>query len=201
MGENAKSVSHLKQISNVLYSYASDHNGCVPARIEQMRQPDGTIISGLAWHSRLLADGYVKDKTLFFNPKEKYKTWNQWVDDPSIAANLKQPYASWQPVYGYRGDNWPNSQGNTIYRLANISHPSQFFIMVESWLVPNGYPGYFVTATGTDWRVKMDEKGISNTLFADGHVEPKTREYFLNLPNTPSEVTGGGFYRFWPETR
>lgn len=199
-GENAKSVSNLSQIATILYLYAVEHNGCIPPRIEQTTQPDGTTVSGLAWHSRLLVDGYVKDKNIFFNPKEKYKNWNQWVKDPSVSANLKRPTEAWHPVYGYRHTGWPNNNAtSTRNHLPSISHPSQFFIMVESWMVGTGCPGYFVSGDKS-WRIKIDERGIANTLFADGHVEAKTRDFFTNLPQTPADVTGGGTYYLWPET-
>lgn len=198
--ENAKSVSNLRQIGVLLHTYAGEHGGYIPPRIEQKTLPDGRTSSGLAWHSRLVVDGYVQDKSVFFNPKEKYKNWNQWVNDPSVPANLKRPTEAWHPVYGYRLNGWPdNSVTSMGNHLPSISHPSQFFIMVESWMVSVGYPGYFVSSDRS-WRIKIDARGIANTLFADGHVEAKTRDYFMNLPQTPPDVTGGGTYYLWPET-
>lgn len=196
-GQDAKSVSHLREIGTVLLLYAVDHDGCIPPRIEQIAMPDGTTGSGLAWHSRLLVDGYVKSKDVFLNPKEKYKNWASFSADSSISPSTRNLTSAWHPVYGYRGDNWPGSSRN-IFRPRDITHPAEFFIMTESWMVAGGYPGYFVSSD-PNWRVKIDSRGKANTLFADGHVEPKTREWFTNLPNTPQEITGGGEYHLWPE--
>lgn len=197
--ENAKSVANLRQIASILYQYAGDHNGNIPPRIEQVILPNGSSVSGLSWHSRLLLDGYVTDKNIFFNPKEKYKTWQAWANDATLSASLRNPMSAWHPVYGYRNDRWPNTEENTRHHLPSLSHPSQFFIMVESWMVDSGYPGYFVSSGHPSWRIKIDKRGIANTLFADGHVDAKTRDYFISLPLTPAEVTGGGNYKLWPE--
>lgn len=191
---DAKSIANLKAIGGYLFAYSSDNRGMLPSRMERLTLPNGTTTSGMAWHSRLDLNGYVKNRDVFFNPKEKYKSWNQWVDDPNVAPASKKFTTAWLPVYGFRLRGIAEDGEN----LHKISQPSQFFIVTESWFTGQQLPGYFVSADPA-WRVKMDRKGIANTLFADGHVEPKNADYFTNLINTPEEVTGGGRYRVWPE--
>lgn len=187
--QNASSIANLRQLGLAFTRYAVEHNGAVPRRLEEIRLPNGSVQSGMAWHARLYADGYLPDRDILMNPKEKYKTWSAWVADPRVSASAKTNTVSWIPTYGYRLEDWPSGTPN-LYRIPQMS---SFFILVESWFVGGNFPGYFVSSDPS-WRIKFDERGLSNTLFADGHVEAKDRAYFTELTKN-----GNAKIRFWPQ--
>jgi len=189
---NAKSISNLRSIGIVLLAYSADHQGNLPYRIENVVLPGGGTASNLSWHARLVVDGYVKSRDVFFNPKEKYKSWAQFLADPQVDASLKTSTTAWLPVYGLR------SASMEPLSLPRIAQPSKFFVMTESWCTATNFPGYFVSSDPA-WKVKIDKNGHANTLFADGHVEAREANYFLGLQNTPVEETGGGKYSVWSE--
>lgn len=205
---DSKSIANLRIVGSHLFAYAADHNGWIPERSETIPQPGGGNASGLAWHARLYTDGYVDNRDVFLNPKEKYRTWNQWVADPTVPLSLKVFTQGWIPVYGLRhrgsqsggavaaaGGGRPLGQEN----LNRLQSPSKFFLLVESWKTsPPQYSAFYVSSDA-GWRIKLDERGLANAWFADGHVEAKDAAYFLGLKDTKEEETGGGVYHVWPE--
>ena len=188
--KNTRSISNLRHLGVVLNSYANDHQGKMPQRIETIENPNGTTSSGLSWHAQLSIKGYIPNRNILFNPKEKHPTWEAFLADPTVSITLKRETAAWLPVYGYRlSPIEPPAR-------SNIQAPSKYFLIVESWsLVTNG-PGYFVSPDPM-WRVKIGRNGTANTLFADGHVEAKSGDFFTNHHLSPTEETGGGRYHVW----
>ncbi|HRJ71450.1 MAG TPA: type II secretion system protein [Terrimicrobiaceae bacterium] len=205
---DSKSISNLRVVGSHLFAYAADHNGWIPERTETIPLPGGGNTSGLAWHARLYADGYVDNRDVFFNPKEKYRTWNHWVADPTVPASLKVFTQGWIPVYGMRhrgsqsggavaaaGGGRPLGQEN----LNRLQSPSKFFLLVESWKTSSPQYAAFYVSSDAGWRIKLDERGFANAWFADGHVEAKDAAYFLGLKDTREEETGAGTYHVWPQ--
>lgn len=179
--KDAKSVGNLRQIGGVIAAYSAENDGLVPGRMTTKTTPGGTIYNKY-WHWELYDAGVVSNVDVFLNPKEKYNSIAQWSKDTG-----KQFISLTAPIYGYR-DWLPVYDAK---KQASIPNPSQFFLVAESWCNDLNQPGYFIGlgATGKVWMVKVDARGVANALFADGHVEAKSRQYFEELHITQPEQT------------
>jgi len=179
--ESAKCVSNLRQIGIALLSYSSDHNGLIPPHLG--KDPDtGKYITAAYWYRVLGYDGYlekiVAGKGIYFCP------------------SLPVTHDGMQ-AYGLRRWATPGQPFDTTQNLRILTKPSDFFLVADSYVVPSKSQGYFIAGGDPNWCIRLEHFGLANTLFADGHVAGKSREYFESLSVLQAEYSGSKPYHFW----
>lgn len=186
--EAAQCVSRLRQIGIALQAYTGDFSGKLLPRYADdvgSKEPKG-------WSRRLLSLGYVSDPNLFFCPSFFPKNNEAATKSPST-VDASQGYG--MRTWGIPGGNWNNS--TAIHKPATaIEEPSRFFMVADSlWLNWNSQ-GYGITPGSVNQAVHLRHQGKANALFADGHIEAKTADYFKEISKSQAQYTSGKILDF-----
>ncbi|HWL52629.1 MAG TPA: H-X9-DG-CTERM domain-containing protein [Chthoniobacteraceae bacterium] len=193
--EGARCVSNLKSIGIMLMSYSADHQG----RLMPPYANDVPTGEARGWARRLLEKGYSQDEQVFLCPSFFPRTVKEMRRRPSKVDASEG--------YGLRGWTLPDAptyddRYTRIHKpIAAIANPSDFFLVADSFWSPANWhcQGYSFTASRaaegvrSHTRVHIRHEGRANALFADGHVEAKDANYFLQLNerDRQAEYMGG----------
>jgi len=195
--QDTRSLANLQQIGVALTTFVSDNNGFIMPRAYAVGgNPSG---QDRYWTATLFNRGYLPDKHVFYDPR--FPPFRPDFNSSSQTIESGTP-----ATYGMR--DWVKS-GETIGTLtarvakpvAVVSKPSDFFIVADSYWMAWGTQGYGISpGANSENRVRLDEKGMAGTLFLDGHVEKKPREYFETLDETQGEYSDHQPFATWSAT-
>lgn len=182
---SAKCMGNLKQIGAALTAYTGENNGKVPARYV-----DANVSGEKGWATRLFKLGYIDNPDVFLCPS--------FFPRNSMEATKKVATTDAAQAYGMRswtvpGTDWDGGTSKDK-PLAAVEKPSQFFIVADSvWLAAGWYSqGYGITPGSAGQFVHLRHDRLANTLFLDGHVEPKAAEYFERLGDADQQKAYNG---------
>ncbi len=181
----AKCMGNLKQVGVALNVFIGENNGKVPSRSAALNKSGEQ-----GWASRLYKLGYIDNPDVllcpsFFPRNNKEATKKLTTTDASQAYGMR----SW----AVPGADWDG--GTSVDKpLAAVDKPSQFFIVADSvWLASGWYSqGYGITPGSAGQFVHLRHSRLANTLFLDGHVEPKAAEYFERLGDADQQKAYNG---------
>lgn len=197
---DARSMANLKQIGVALNLFIAENNGYIMPRnyVSDETTPQG---QSRYWTATLYNSHYIKDKSVFYDPRVP-------PHGPEGSDPKKQIENATPQTYGMRDWVSPGQSFSTGIRLAKpivtVQHPSDFFIVADSYWVTWGTPGYGITpdaGTNPQNLVRLNERGMANALFLDGHVEEKSGEYFETLGQTQGQYSQNRPYPTWSPTK
>ena len=145
-------VNNMKQCGLAFGMYAQDFNGYIPCiwnAVERKR-----------W-SNVMRPDYIASDNLLACPSMP-------LSPPHLNTSADQVY-----IYGLVAR--PDVLTNKSIRLHSIKNSSNFFFMVDSILVADNIPFYYVIPDaygGAKIHARHSKK--ANCLFADGHAAPKS---------------------------
>jgi len=211
--ESGRCIANLRNIGAMLFAYAGEHRGTLPPAFSDdatdfiVRDAHGRVAKG--WPRRLAVAGYARDEQVFLCPSFFPK---------NVSELRRHPFeGDASEAYGMRGWTLPDAPNHNVtdrkYHkpLSVIENPADFFLVADSFWNDENWrsQGYSITAERLDipshTRIHLRHDGRANALFADGHIEAKEGDYFLNLhlPDRQPRYIGGkrgGMYGFSVET-
>jgi prepilin-type processing-associated H-X9-DG protein/prepilin-type N-terminal cleavage/methylation domain-containing protein len=199
----AKSVaclSNLRQVGMGLLMYANENHDYLPPWYDGTASAADHAAGMDRWNIRIEAQ-YVKNKDAFFCPAwaprnlAEYETMGyDWQD--TISAHTygmrewKEPYKPYSGVNGTR---------TTYKKRSLIRHPSDFFLLADSFINTAGIQDYVIRPTSTTVHfVHIRHNNYANAWFVDGHAAAMPRSYFESLKVTQLEYCTSSGYSVWP---
>ncbi len=183
-GMATRCVGNLRQIGVAILAYSSEYGGEIPARIERDPEDPGKNDAKTYWYRILQDKGYL--------PPNTTSRHNVFLC-PSMPL-VKGVGTNYQ-TYGFRVWRAPGSSVFLPQNLLFLEKPSDFFLVVDSYISVFNSQGYYV-APNSEWKIHLRHYGQeANTLFADGHVAAKGTEYFDRISEEQKVYadTGGSF--------
>jgi len=182
LSESTKCIHHLRQTGTAIFAYTGDRNG----RILPRYASDVPAQEAKGWPKRLISLGYIKDPSIVLCPSFLPKTLAETQRHPAIVDASE--------AYGMRrwvtpSESW--TAGDSHKALAQVSSPSQFFLLADSIWLNWRAQGYGITAGSANQAIHLRHRDRANVLFLDGHVESKSAEYFEKISQTDTQYTGG----------
>lgn len=183
-------VSNLRQLGTAVQMYRNDYEDYLPVRYDDtIAYPDRT------WHGRLVNQEYLPLSNVFFCPGASPSSLegSEVVDKNSSVLDFS---ATSTEIYGMV--LWTPPGETNIYRpykAQNISRPSEFFLIADSWIDYSGFPnrntpgpGYTISQTSSPWGVDLRHNQNANAMFLDGHVEALSSSDLTDLDDTQKET-------------
>ncbi len=198
--EAAKSVaclSNLRQVGMGLLMYASENRDYLPPWYDGTASTADHAAGMDRWNVRIEKQ-YVKNKDAFFCPawtpynlKEYEAMGFTWAK--TISARLYAMREWREPGKSY------NDTRTNYKKRSLVRHPSDFFMLVDSYSDLTGMQDYVVRPTTTsDHFIHVRHNHFANAWFLDGHAAGMPRSYFEDLKVTQLEYCTSGGYRVWP---
>lgn len=190
-GRMAKSISNMRQIGNMMMSYATDNNNRLPAMRTVVPNPDGS--SGtvdLHWHQAILLQLYPDNYEQILSDREWWIRTDPIVKNPLFTEETNVPYGSrfepWYPGYALNHNIWertptPNPitpdmdpewpTASKSIPIAWITDPARTPLMVSHF---DWHTYQFLSGTALNYPKQNAQfliDGKMNVLFVDGHSE------------------------------
>lgn len=189
--ESAQCVSRLRQIGIAFLSYANDHKGFVPSRLQADADNPG---SKLIWPDVLRQGGYLG---LPWGSSREQQRQSGIFFCPGFPVGKSGDLM----CYGVRRWRTPGATDiDDTQNLRALSRPADFWLVTDSVLnlTPPLTQGYFIGTGGSPWAIRFSHANHANTVFADGHVEAKSREYFDRVNVEQGEFGVSAPWSYWP---
>lgn len=163
-------MSNLKQLGTVFFMYTQDYDGWLLPPLDA---------AGAYWANRL-----CNTKSVVYFPEGARNvfvcpSWKPYKFDPADSNR-------WSRTYGMRCASYNSSYYARNYiKLDRIQKPSEYFLLADSIFVSPtsvnhlSQRGYIDISTGI--YVHPRHSTHSNALMADGSVQAKAADYFINL--------------------
>lgn len=183
--KSAQCVSRQKQVGAALLSYSADHNGLIPPRYG--------VGTTKMWHDFLCEGGYLGPKGGSSREEQKKQGIFFCPDFPlGRTGDLMS--------YGMRRWRTPGAKDlDDTQNLRILPNPSNFWLIADSIFITGETQGYFIGTGESPWAIRFSHADRANTLFADGHVEPKSREYFDEARVEQSNFGVIAPWPYWPK--
>jgi|GEM_PF-3143333 prepilin-type N-terminal cleavage/methylation domain len=203
MAKTSRCVSNLRQVGVGLMLFAQDHRSHIPGREYNAEfKADGSPTYS-HWYRRLGRDGYISksnqygDSEVFYCPS--YPPTAPTDDSVADPLNVQHRYGmrNWVPASG----DWTLNDATRLLPLSAIENPSDFFLVADSVRTTLSVQAYSIPQGSDEWRVHLRHGSKANAVFADGHVEAKSRDYFLTVHQRQFNGghTNGKAFKVWPE--
>jgi len=184
--QTSRCIGNLRGIGAALAVFSVDNKDRLPPRnLAPAAEPSETL---RYWTSRLLRQGIVKDRDVFYCPSAFPSRDSEATAKIENTGGQTYGMRIWMPPGGKWGTD--RERDNLA---SSIRSPSDFFLVADSiWIdasIANGHPtqGYGINPTPSstrNQRVHLRHGNRANVLFADFHVAPKDAAYFTEHVNT-----------------
>ncbi len=149
------------------------------------------------WYGILYAAGYVHDKNMFFCPDFLPDSWKAHEEIKPFEGPMNFTFGmrDWcNPNDGIRNGIWINNRAPKP--LDVITHPDDFFLMTDTFFfdrqkyqkADSNCGQFFVAydrgrsgANGWTTGIHVRHDNQANAMFADGHVDSKPLQYWIDL--------------------
>ena len=205
--------ARMKDLSLSLMMYANQYENKLPvayrgnAWVNRYRQEGGyyenekipylDVDPSVFWTTNLIANAGAENKDIFYCPSFTPFDYDRAISELgakwfSCTYGLRE---WWEP-----GDELNSRNDIEKHRITRIRRPSDFFLITDSYRAEYKTQGMRIWTPHSQqqqWFVhpRHDEK--TSTVFADGHVEKKEGQYFLDLADWQDEY--GSDFGVWPD--
>lgn len=168
-------LSNQRQLGQAIAIYMNDNDNYVPTRRLRTIPGNQTV---WFWHQRLTDDGIIPPSDVFFCPG---------IEPGSLDKSRHLFTGNRAEIYGMRYWKDPHGVFDVPAKFSVIKHPSDFFLLADSFMLDRGTPGYVIHLNTSPWTLHVRHSGNANALFADGHAAGKDEAYYANLHLTQGE--------------
>lgn len=191
-GVEAECISRLKALGTGLLAYCADHqNRIMPAS----NTADGVPWEEQTWIRALYYKKYVENADVFICPG--YYPYNSRTRGLNGLMGTGRSYG--MRIWGSPGDFAKRSQPRP---LTVIEHPSEFFLLADTYWKSLEGQGYVVQPDPSDKNqfIHLRHRQRAHLFFADGSIRPVTREEVYRLSESQAAYGNGSRIQFrcWP---
>lgn len=170
-----KCAGNLRQIGALFHAEAADQNGII--KMQWYKGPNSTK----RWNNYLIEGGYLsKTDKIAFCPSVAQSGGVVASSDGGFVYGTVG-FADPADPYSFNFDDAPNSRA---IRLPAIEHPSEYWLLTDTWSTPNKHQIYIILNNATGL-MHLRHRGRANMLFADGHVAVMSLEDTKNFAINP----------------